>query len=224
MFCVLFLSVIRPYARHDREFGHECQRIRRRMVVLQLFAPQTPVGFMRILLLLLSLGLPGTALADVDFQTDKDARADVAVMAGCFDAAMTWEDAQACVNITYQPCIARLGRKASHADESACNYREVGLWEHLLQIETRKLEAWTVLKDNQIVAESSLRPNAHEIFLRGEQSWAAYLRAQCDFQVQEVAGGTAGMTVGPHCAMDRTVERLFTLRPFLKKIMDEGQP
>jgi hypothetical protein len=152
---------------------------------------QTPVGFRRILLLLFSLTLPGMALAEVDFRHDKDVRADVAVMAGCFDAAMTWEDAQGCVNITYQPCLARLGRKASHSDEAGCNERELRLWEHLLQIETRKLEAWTVLKDNQIVAESSLRPSAHEIFLRAEDSWAGYLRAQCDFQVQEFAGRSA---------------------------------
>jgi uncharacterized protein YecT (DUF1311 family) len=179
---------------------------------------------MRILLLLLSLGLPGTALAEVDFRQDKDARADVAVMAGCINAAMTWEDAQACVNITYQPCIARLGRKATHSDEAGCNRREVSLWEHLLHIETRRLEAWTVLKDNQIVAESGMRPSAHDTFLSAEESWTEYLRAQCNFQVEEFAGGTAGMTVGPHCAMDRTVERLFTLRPFLAKIMGEGQP
>jgi hypothetical protein len=95
------------------------------------------------------------------------------MLAGCFDAAMTWEAAQACVNITYQPCIARLERKASHSDEAGCNERERGLWEHLLQIETRKLEAWTVLKDNQIVAESNNRPNAHNTFLRAEASWAA---------------------------------------------------
>ncbi|MBL9073503.1 lysozyme inhibitor LprI family protein [Tabrizicola sp.] len=175
---------------------------------------------MRVLFLSVLLAAP--AAADVDF--DKDAREDLALISTCFDAAETSEAAQGCVNLTYEGCLGRMGREPIHPDQAGCNRRELALWDHLLSIQERNLEAWSVLKDNEIAQKAERSPFAHQTFLKAQENWAKYRVAQCVFDVQQVAGGTAAITVGPHCEMDLVVERMFALRAFLREIKIESQP
>jgi endonuclease IV len=70
---------------------------------------------MRVLCLCLALAAP--AQAEVSFNRDSHTREDLAVISTCFDAAQTWEAAQDCVNLTFERCIERIGKSASHADE-----------------------------------------------------------------------------------------------------------
>jgi uncharacterized protein YecT (DUF1311 family) len=175
-------------------------------------------------ILLLSLALAPPALADVDFRKDPHARGDIAVLSACFNAAETWEAAQDCVNLTFKGCIGRLGKSSSHADEGGCNWRELELWEHLLAIETRKLEAWTVLKDNEIAVAGMREAIAHDMFLAGQKAWETYQTAQCNFVGEQFAGGTARGSIEAHCQMDLVVERLVYLKSFLHAIAVGDQP
>jgi uncharacterized protein YecT (DUF1311 family) len=177
---------------------------------------------MRVLCLCLALATP--ARAEVNFNRDKHAREDLALISTCFDAAQTWEAAQDCVNLTFEGCIGRFGKSASHADEGGCNHRELELWEHLLAIETRKVEAWAVLKDNDIAVAGYREAHAHESFLASLERWEAYRQAQCEFAVRQAAGGGSGGTIRLHCQMDLVVERLFTLRPLFARIEGDAQP
>lgn len=180
---------------------------------------------MRILAnLVLALALAPPALADVDFRKDKQGRSDLALLTACFNAAETWEAAHDCVNLTFKGCIGRLGHKPAHVEQAACNIRELALWDHLLSHQERKLEAWAVLKDNEIASKSNRDPFAYETFLKAQEDWNTYRREQCRFDGQQVAGGTAGMTVQPHCEMGLVVERMFTLRPLLREITLGKQP
>jgi uncharacterized protein YecT (DUF1311 family) len=169
-------------------------------------------------ILLLSLTLAPSALADVDFGKDKHARDDLELITTCFDAAETWEAAQDCVDLTYKPCIERLGREPNRPDQDACIGRELEMWKHLLANQTRKLEAWALHKDNEIADASGRDPQAHVTFLRMEANWSGYLEAQCDFRVQKFVGGSIGSTVVLNCENDLVVERLFGLRPLLLKV------
>jgi Lysozyme inhibitor LprI len=175
-----------------------------------------------ILLLSLALALP--ALAEVDFRKDPHARDDLALISTCFDAAETWEAAQDCVNLTFVGCLERIGKSASHADEGGCNQRELGLWEHLLAIETRKLEARAVLKDNEIAEAGQQKPYAHQSVLTSLEQWEAYRKAQCAYMLERWGAGTIGVTAEPHCHMDLVVERLFELRPVIRKMVLEARP
>jgi hypothetical protein len=103
-------------------------------------------------------------------------------------------------------------------------YRELELWEDLLVIETRRLEAWAVLKDNEIAAAGNREAHAHDTFLAGEEAWKSYRAAQCEFVGEEFAGGTAQSSIEAHCHMDLVVERLFRLHMFLGEISQMGEP
>jgi len=177
---------------------------------------------LRVLPLFCLLAAP--VRAEIDFRKDNDARGDLAVLSACFDAAETWEVAQDCVNLTFEGCIVRIGKSASHADEGGCNWRELRLWEHLLAMETRKLEAWAVLKDNAIAEAGQREPYAHQSFLTSLERWEAYRNAQCAYMLEQLDGGSSGITEEPHCHMDLVVERLFDLRPVIRKMVFEAQP
>ncbi|WP_189410536.1 lysozyme inhibitor LprI family protein [Neogemmobacter tilapiae] len=100
----------------------------------------------------------------------------------------------------------------------------MGLWLHLLNFEQRKIEAWALLKDNQIVQTGKERPDAHHTAIEERDLWNAYAAAQCQFEVAQHSGGTIGITEEPHCAMRLTVKRLFDLRPFLAAIAGKPVP
>jgi uncharacterized protein YecT (DUF1311 family) len=165
-----------------------------------------------------------SAKAEVNFRKDKEARADIALLQSCYEAAESWDQARGCINLTFDSCMKPLGKRASHADEGACNNRELGLWQHLLDIEQRKIEAWAVLKDNQIVQTGQERPDAHHTAIEERDVWNAYAEAQCQFEVAQYSGGTIGITEVPHCSMRLTVKRLFDLRAFLASIAGKPVP
>lgn len=162
--------------------------------------------------------------SEVNFREDKEARADIALLQACYEAAETWDQARNCINLTFDSCMEPLEIRASHADAGACNQRELGLWQHLLNIEQRKIEAWALLKDNQIVQTGKESPGAHHTAIEERDVWKDYAEAQCDFEVAQYSGGTIGITEVPHCAMRLTVKRLFDLRPFLATIAGKPAP
>jgi uncharacterized protein YecT (DUF1311 family) len=207
--------------------GEQGTGLRARSQPIRLAGPRAScnsAGMRGLSILLMSFALAPPALADVDFRKDRNARDDLALITTCFDAAKTWEAAQDCVNLTYPLCLERLGRKPAHVDQAESNIRGLALWDHLLSFQERQLEAWVILKDNEIVSTSDRDPVAHENYLKSRQDWKTYRTDQCVFDVQRVAGGTAGMTVLPHCEMDLVVDRMFTLRVFLEQIAREGEP
>jgi Lysozyme inhibitor LprI len=165
------------------------------------------------LALLFGFALP--ARADVDFRQEEQARTDIALLTSCVNMADTQEAMRGCVDVTYLACTGRIIGNLSHVAQASCNRREKDFWLYLLDIETRKLEAWSLLKDNQIVQTGVERPSVHEQVLREQDAWETFLNAQCAFDVERFAGGTAGMTEQEHCAMRQIADRLFELRPFM---------
>jgi hypothetical protein len=158
------------------------------------------------------LAASGPVLAEVDFRRDPDAAHDLALISACIDAATSWESARSCANITYRPCISRIEGNLSHAAQAGCNSRERDLWLHLLSLEAMKIEAWTLLKDQQMRATGDNRVHAHDGFLRFQTAWTEYLQAQCRMEVAPIGTGNAKMTDEPVCQITVIAVGILKLR------------
>jgi hypothetical protein len=158
------------------------------------------------------LAASGPSLAEVDFRHDPVAADDLALISACIDAATSWEAARSCANVTYKPCISRIEGNVSHSAQAGCNNRERDLWLHLLSLEAMKVEAWTLLKDQQMRATGDNRVHAHEGFLRFQTAWEKYLKAQCRMEVAPIGSGNAKMTDEPICQITVIADGILKLR------------
>ena len=152
------------------------------------------------------------AQAQVDFRSDPDARADLALIETCMADAQSREAAQTCVSVTYKLCISRLDGNVSHTAERGCFLRELELWNHLYDVEVALTEAWTITWEANVRSTGNNRVPAHDIFLKAEAAWRDHMAAQCALEMERWGSGTARITSEPQCHMRFVAARLLFFR------------
>ncbi len=177
-----------------------------------------------VIYLTLAILACSSAHAEVNFRKDPDAKTDLALIEGCLAEAETWETARECVNITYKDCVGRIEGNVSRAHQSACNYRELDLWFHLYSLEAMRIEAWTILKDQQVRATGDNPVHAHKTYQRSEETWRKYIASQCDLEMIHWDAGTIRTTSEPHCLMRLVAEHMIRLRKLTNLKLPEMQP
>ncbi|GHC48300.1 hypothetical protein GCM10007315_07870 [Gemmobacter tilapiae] len=61
---------------------------------------------MRLIAAIFALSsLAPSAKAEVNFLQDKEARADIALLQSCYEAAESWDQARGCINLTFDSCV-----------------------------------------------------------------------------------------------------------------------
>jgi hypothetical protein len=169
-----------------------------------------------IVTLLLCAARP--AHAEIDLSRDPFAAQDIALISTCIDAATSWETGRDCPNITYKVCVGRIYGNVSHAAQAGCNSRERDLWLHLYSLDALQIEAWTVLKDQQMRAVGDNRIHAHDSFQQFDSAWQEYRKVQCQMEVAHYGAGNAKMTDQPICEIRLIADGVLKLRALRAKM------